>query len=190
MKKPQAKTAEVSDTSKISADPKFKTKVINHLNLYKENFKFSSGHFLIFDDKHAEKLHGHNYRVDVRLGIPTHDHFSDTGFFVDFNVFKKFIKACVDEWDEHVLLPGNQPEMIMATEGPNLHVRFRERYYMFPANEVIILPVTNTSVEELSRLLAEKLINEFHSMGISEVEVTVEETAGQSASTKLITEAL
>jgi len=154
------------------------------LHLAKENFKFSSAHFLIFDEKSAEKLHGHNYQVRVDLDIPEEEKLLDEkGFFVDFNVFKKAIKAHLDHWDEHILLPAKHPEMKIRTEGTGMHVHFRERYYVFPANEVVLLPITNTSVEQLSRILAAEFLSLFAPYHVRSLRVYVEETRGQGATT-------
>lgn len=153
------------------------------LHLAKQNFKFSAAHFLIFDAERAEKLHGHNYQVTVDLEVPPEADLATSGFFVDFNVFKSEIKAAVDEWDEHILLPSKQADMKFTQSGPSLEVRFRDRYYVFPANEVILLPVTNTSVEQLSRLLAERFYAAFRTHGVHRVRVSVEETRGQGSST-------
>ncbi|MNL75101.1 hypothetical protein D3C87_2008500 [compost metagenome] len=65
----------------------------------------------------------------------------------------------------------------------SLEVTFRDRFYVFPLNEVRLLPVSNTSVENLSRLLAEEFIAEFKKYGVESVSVSVEETLGQGAST-------
>lgn len=113
------------------------------LNLHKQNFKFSAAHFLIFDKQSAERLHGHNYQVKVNITVPQDQSLSKEGYFVDFNVFKKAIKAKLDEWDEMVLLPGKHEDMKFAESGPSLEVRFRERFYAFPKNEVLRLPVTD-----------------------------------------------
>lgn len=156
------------------------------LHLFKQNFKFSAARFLIFDAKSAEKLHGHNYQVRVDIGCPAEIANAASGYFVDFNVFKTYIKTRLDAWDEHILLPARQPEMSFETKGASLEVRFRDRFYVFPENEVIRLPVTNTSVEQLSRLLAEDFAQEFKKVGVTSVTVTVEETAGQGASTKVL----
>lgn len=153
------------------------------LHLAKQNFKFSAAHFLIFDEVSAERLHGHNYQVRVDLGVPPEAASAEKGFFVDFNVFKKSIKASLDLWDEVVLLPARHPEMKFAETGASLEVRFRDRFYVFPKNEVVLLPVSNTSVEQLSKLLAEKFFAEFRSQGVTRVRVLVEETRGQGAST-------
>ncbi|WP_413287527.1 6-pyruvoyl trahydropterin synthase family protein [Bdellovibrio sp. HCB337] len=155
------------------------------LQLAKQNFKFSSAHFLIFDEKHAERLHGHNYQVRVEIGIPDQASLQQSGFFVDFNVFKKYIKSALDRWDEMVILPEQHQDMKFQTKGNTLEVTFRDRFYAFPVKEVVLLPVTNTSVEQLSRLLAEDFMKEFKSHKVSFVSVYVEETAGQGATTKV-----
>lgn len=154
------------------------------LHLAKQNFKFSAAHFLIFDSQKAERLHGHNYQVVVDIGVPAESEIlKSSGFFIDFNVFKKFIKVRLDQWDEVVLLPELHGDMKFKKNGPSLEVNFRERFYVFPVNEVVLLQVNNTSVEQLSRLLAEDFMNEFKKYQIRSVQVTVEETRGQGAST-------
>lgn len=153
------------------------------LHLAKQNFKFSAAHFLIFDAQRAERLHGHNYQVKVDIQVPVGSpEMKDKGFFIDFGLFKSYIKDRLDAWDEHVLLPEKQAEMKFTTKGPSLEVRFRDRFYAFPVEEVILLPVTNTSVENLSRLLAEDFLREFRRWGVRRLRVSVEETRGQSAS--------
>ncbi|HEY8272281.1 MAG TPA: 6-carboxytetrahydropterin synthase [Pseudobdellovibrionaceae bacterium] len=155
------------------------------LQLAKQNFKFSSAHFLIFDENSAERLHGHNYQVRVEIGIPDPAAIKGTGFFVDFNIFKKYIKSALDRWDERVLLPKDHPEMKIQVKGAVLEVNFRDRFYAFPKNEVVLLPITNTSVEQLSRLLAEDFLKEFSSHSVSFISVYVEETPGQGATTNV-----
>jgi 6-pyruvoyltetrahydropterin/6-carboxytetrahydropterin synthase len=153
------------------------------LHIYKQNLKFSSAHFLIFDEKNAEKLHGHNYQVSVAIAVPKSAGQGKSGYFINFKVFKEYIKSACDRWDEHVLLPADNPEMKIQKKGKSLEVNFRDRFYVFPANEVCQLPVTNTSVEQLSKLLAEDFLKEFGRYGVSRLTVKVEETKGQGAST-------
>lgn len=152
------------------------------LHLKKENFKFSCAHFLIFDELRAEKLHGHNYRVQVEVGLPDSASFKQKGYFLDFSDFKKFIKAQCDILDEHVILPRLHPEIKTSLEGNSLKLEFRERKYMFPKEEVHLLPLTNTSVEQLSQYLCEIIFKEYASTSIRYIEVFVEETSGQGAS--------
>lgn len=155
------------------------------LHLAKQNFKFSAAHFLIFDDKNAERLHGHNYIVKVDVVAPENEAQHAEGYFVDFNVLKKYIKMQLDLWDERVLLPREHKDMKFKENDKSLEVTFRDRFYVFPKNEVILLPINNTSVEKLSFLLATNFIAEFQQYGIRSVSVYVEESLGQGASTTL-----
>lgn len=154
------------------------------LHLAKQNFKFSSAHFLIFDENSAEMLHGHNYqvKVDIFATVSTHD--EAKGYFVDFNVLKKIIKDQCDLWDEHVLLPEKHPDMKyqISQSGKNYDINFRDRFYSFPIIETIWLPITNTSVENLSLLFAKSIFKKMKDLGVDKVRVSVEETRGQSAS--------
>lgn len=154
------------------------------LHLSKENLKFSAAHFLIFDANHAERLHGHNYRVQVDFKIPYSSEESETaskGYGVDFGVLKKIVKGKVDQWDEYVLLPSLNKEMLIQANSDSLKVQFRNRRYEFPANEVQLLPVINISVELLSELLCQNIWKEVCVLGVEGLQVSVEETVGQSA---------
>lgn len=161
------------------------------LKIQKQALKFSSGHFLILSDVEAERLHGHNYQVRLRFEFQPESLNRKTGFSVDFSVLKRVAKELCDLWDEHVLLPGNNPEMRIETapgRASHLEVLFRDRMYVFPESEVCILPLVNTSVEALSQLFHQNLGQRLKGLlpealwaGLF-VEVEVEETAGQSGS--------
>lgn len=154
------------------------------LRLFKENFKFSAAHFLIFDATRAERLHGHNYQVSIELKVPEQKAvWAAPGYYIDFHDLKRFIRARLNQWDEYVLLPALQPEMKFLEKDTTLEVQFRDRFYAFPRNEVILLPVQNTSVEELSRLISEDIFKAFQAKGLLGVRVCVEETPGQGAAT-------
>jgi 6-pyruvoyltetrahydropterin/6-carboxytetrahydropterin synthase len=154
------------------------------LHLAKQNFKFSSAHFLIFDELNAERLHGHNYQVKVDLQCTDVD---DKGYAIDFHQLKKVIKDQCDLWDERVLLPEKHPDMKhqISQDGKNYNVNFRDRFYSFPIVETIWLPVTNTSVENLSLLMAKGLFKKLKDLGVKKLRVSVEETRGQSASSSV-----
>lgn len=157
---------------------------VKYLKLSKENMKFSSAHFLIFDDHRAERLHGHNYRVEMGFKM-TWDPVPESGYGVDFGVLKKLIKTQLDLWDEHVLLPAKHKDIKTRVEGDSLEVLFRERRYVFPKDEVVLLPIVNSSVELLSDLLCQQLWPHLQPLGVIGFEVQVEETLGQSATSSI-----
>lgn len=161
------------------------------LHLAKQNFKFSSAHFLIFNETEAEMLHGHNYQVKVDIVCPENKRHQQLGYFIDFNVFKKIIKAKLDLWDEQILLPALHPDMKykVSLDGKNYEIHFRDRYYSFPKQEVVWLEINNTSVEQLSLLLAQEFHKDFSIYHVEKVRVLVEETRGQSASSFYKTQA-
>jgi 6-pyruvoyltetrahydropterin/6-carboxytetrahydropterin synthase len=151
------------------------------LNLEKENFKFSAAHFLIFDKNSAERLHGHNYRVRVQILLPEEKYFASEGFHLNFRIIKEFLNNLLSSWDEMVLLPKLNSNIEVVVDEKTLHFYFKDRYYAFPKNEVLLLPINNTSVEQMAGLLAKSLWERFEREQVQGVKVSVEETLGQSA---------
>jgi 6-pyruvoyltetrahydropterin/6-carboxytetrahydropterin synthase len=152
------------------------------IQISKEYLKFSAAHFLIFPDGSAERLHGHNYRVYVEIDAAL----SSFGLVMDFKMVKPVIKELVDELDEHWLLPGQHPTLTThIREGDGIcEVRYQKRYYAAPTEDVIILPMNNTSSENLAgwvgRELRRRLSVRFADVSIRRLRVAVEETVGQS----------
>jgi len=145
----------------------------------KDYLKFSAAHFLIFPDGSAERLHGHNYKVYVDLHTDLDAH----GLVVNFKEIKPLIRELCDELDEHVLLPGQHPVLRATRVGPHYDVRYLERQYLIPADEVIVLPIGNSSAEYLAawfgRAVRDRMRQQWPSLRVRELSVGVEETPGQ-----------
>ena len=146
----------------------------------KEYLKFSAAHFLIFPDGSAERLHGHNYRVYVEVEAEL----SRYGLIIDFQHIKPLIRELVDELDEHWILPGEHPDLkVNERDDGVIEVRYFERYYASPKEDVLVLPVNNTSAENLSAYLGRRLLdglrNRFESVRVYRLRLAVEETSGQ-----------
>jgi len=151
----------------------------------KEYLKFSAAHFLVFADGTAERLHGHNYRVYVEVDASLDAH----GLVLDFIEVKPVVRELCDWLDEHWLLPGLHPELVVRDLppepglAPHVEVRYRERLYRAPKEDVIVLPVNNTSAENfatwIGRELTRRLTERFPAVEIRGLEVKVEETPGQ-----------
>ncbi|HVQ24871.1 MAG TPA: 6-carboxytetrahydropterin synthase [Planctomycetota bacterium] len=150
------------------------------IDIQKEYFKFSAAHFLIFPDGTAERLHGHNYRVFVSLDAALSRH----GLVLDFKRVKPVIRALLDELDEHWLVPGEHPALKVARRGDGTtEVRFGERYYAAPDEDVLVLPLNNISAENLASFVGRELLarlrKRFDEVRILRLSCGVEETAGQ-----------
>ncbi len=149
------------------------------ISIEKDYLKFSAAHFLIFPDGTAERLHGHNYKVfvEVQTGLDAH------GLVVNFKAIKPMVRRLCDELDEHLLIPGQHPVLRAVVVGTQMEIRYRERCYTLPADEVIVLPIGNTSAENLAtwfaRQLRERMRAAWPHLQIQMLSVGVEETPGQ-----------
>lgn len=150
------------------------------IEIDKEYLKFSAAHFLIFPDGSAERLHGHNYRVYVAVEGALTVH----GLVLDFKRVKPVVREMVDALDEHWLIPGQHP-VLRWSERPDgvVEVRYLERYYAAPKADVLILPINNTSAENLAGWLGHELLRrlkaKFPDADLRAARVAVEETPGQ-----------
>jgi 6-pyruvoyltetrahydropterin/6-carboxytetrahydropterin synthase len=147
----------------------------------KDHLVFCCGHFISYEGSLCERLHGHNYRAAVEVEGPLDP---ANYYLFDFVALKHRTKALTDELDHHMLLATENPH-IRVQEGPeSIEVRYKERRWLFPRGDCILLPIENTTAELLARYLARRLLDDLkrHHGFVPEVlRVEVEENAGQSA---------
>lgn len=152
--------------------------------LEKENFKFSCSHFTILGPGRAERLHGHNYYVRVEAEVESLD--PELGMAFDFNLLKSLVRGTLARLDEFVLLPERSPYLKIERQSQAVKATLGAKNYVFPAEDVLLLPVVNITSEELARTIAEEIIARLPQAlgsfegGISRLAVAVEETRGQS----------
>jgi len=64
-----------------------------------------------------------------------------------------------------------------------MEIRYRERRYLIPAEEVIVLPIGNTSAENLAawfgRTLRERMAVKWATLRVRQLSIGIEETPGQ-----------
>jgi 6-pyruvoyltetrahydropterin/6-carboxytetrahydropterin synthase len=150
------------------------------IHLEKEYHKFSAAHFLIFGDGTAERLHGHNYRVAVDLDTPRTNH----GMVIDFKRIKPLVTEILAPLDERVVIPGLHPDLTCrAIADDETEIRYGKRRYIVPTEEVCVLPILNSSSENLAEWIATSLLDAvriaFPSVQLTRLAVCVEETPGQ-----------
>lgn len=146
----------------------------------KDYLKFSAAHFLIFPDGTAERLHGHNYKVFLELQTELDPH----GLVVNFKEIKPLVRKLCDELDEHMLIPGKHPVLTAERQADgNTEIRYKRRRYSIPSEEVIVLPIGNTSAENLAtwfgRTLGERMAQLWPHLVVKRLSIGVEETPGQ-----------
>jgi 6-pyruvoyltetrahydropterin/6-carboxytetrahydropterin synthase len=93
-------------------------------------------------------------------------------------------KAITDELDHRMMLPTRNAQ-IAVEEGPrSVHVRYRDREWLFPRDDCVLLPIENTTAELLARYIAHRLAEDLRRQYryVPQVlRVEVEESFGQSA---------
>lgn len=152
------------------------------VSVTKDYLVFSSAHFITFAGHRCEGLHGHNYRVRVTVEGALNE---EAWFVFDFVELKKLMKQLCDEIDHLVLLPLESTRISVVTEGEIVKVGVDGKpRYVFPLKDCALLPIPNTTVEMLARLLTDRLRKELAARGaagLTAIEMEVEENFGQTA---------
>lgn len=146
-----------------------------------EALYFSAAHFITYGGSECERLHGHNYRVQVALGGAL----NRNAYVYDFVRLREIVAGLLSELDHRVLLPEENPAFEVRRGRDEVEVTVRGREYRFPSSDVVHLPVRNTTAEQLASHLADRIVATIDQRdgleGLSDLEVEVEESPGQSA---------
>jgi 6-pyruvoyl-tetrahydropterin synthase len=136
------------------------------IQVAKENLKFSAAHFIAYPG-FREPLHGHNYQ----MGVKVEGRLGAMGYVLDFGVVKKLLKEIADRLDEQ--------------RGKQVRVLYEVDEFVFPAQDVALLPIMHSSAEELARFVWNELCGALRDRGVINemlaLEVWVAEGPGQSA---------
>ena len=81
-----------------------------------------------------------------------------------------------------MLLARDCRHQTIRYEGEQIVVEFAGKESFFRADETLVLPVVNITVEELSHYLLELLVSRFQDESVIEVELSVSSGSGQEAS--------
>jgi 6-pyruvoyltetrahydropterin/6-carboxytetrahydropterin synthase len=139
---------------------------------------FAAGHFATFGGD-LEPLHGHNYRVVVELTGPL----TADSWVIDFRRVKAMVRAVCEAVDHKFLLQANSSEVHSRLDGGSRVVEYGSRRYVMPEEDVVALPIDNTTAERLAEWFAQQLVEDLRADPDSTVEairVGIEEAPGQS----------
>jgi 6-pyruvoyltetrahydropterin/6-carboxytetrahydropterin synthase len=149
------------------------------VNVSKDYLVFPAAHFITYRGL-CEPLHGHNYRASVTV----EGELDDNHYVLDFVLLKKMMRDLIDELDHRMLLARDNTHMEITEEPGSVTVQYEERRYVFPREDVVILPIPNTTAEMIGRYLTgklrERLAAEGHD-GVTAIIMEVEESFGQAA---------
>ena len=145
----------------------------------KDYFNFASAHFLVFSNGQREPLHGHNYQVSVVM----EGELDSAGVVLDFISFKPLVKRICDGLDHRTLIQTASPVIALRQRPYEIEIRYKQQKIILPRQDVILLPLVNTSTELLAEYVAgeirRKVRRNFPRSKILYLEVGVEEARGQ-----------
>jgi 6-pyruvoyltetrahydropterin/6-carboxytetrahydropterin synthase len=158
----------------------------HRLSIAREQYKFSCAHMTVFPDGTKERLHGHNYQLGVAIEV------ADVSFaaMIPFAPIKAALTELCAAWKERVLVAEANPHLVVdRRDAREVELRLCGDRYVFPAGDVLFLPIDNISVEALAAhaaaLLAARLDPVLARPDVRAIEVTCEESPGQGATCRL-----
>lgn len=146
--------------------------------LQKEQLVFSAAHFITFAGDICERLHGHNYGVKAEVVGPL----DENQYVVDFIAFRDTLAEIVLRLDHHVILPTSHPLIKVEPNEREVVTTFREKRWIFPREDCVLLPVINTTAECIAWWIAAELrvaMKPKVGQGLKSLEVGVDENHGQ-----------
>lgn len=152
---------------------------VAQLKIHKEEFSFSAGHFTIFSATEREKLHGHNYALSVSF----QHRIEHNGFSFDYRHYKKKLRRLCKKLDGHMLLPAESPYLKLSLEDEYQVATFNNQRMLFLKDDVVVLPLTNITIEELAYWFLQQLVidqTELNKHGIFKIIIDVYNGPGQS----------
>ena len=146
--------------------------------LQKEQLVFSAAHFITFAGDICECLHGHNYGVKAAVEGPL----DENEYVVDFIAFRDALDKIIKRLDHHMLLPETHPLIQVREENGEFVTTFRDKRWIFPAEDCILLPIANTTAERIAWWIAIQLRSALKPVvgdALTSLEISVDENHGQ-----------
>ncbi len=146
----------------------------------KDDFKFNAAHFMAYPG-FRERLHGHNYRVGVRIEGDV----GPDGYVIDFGDIKRATRSICKELNERTLVPMNSDVLtIEVADGQVTMVTEDGARFSIPESDCALLPIVHSSAEDLAAYVSGRLrdaLDVLDSRGVRAMEVSVAEAPNQEA---------
>lgn len=155
------------------------TAIVRKVRVEGGYLRFSSAHFITFGGK-CERLHGHNYGVLVEL----EGTLGEDKLVFDFTVLKKLTRQLCRRLNHRFLLPASNPHLQIAEQEDAWEIRFGTKRYLLPREDVVVLPIDNSTAERLAEYLCLELRQElaaYAPFNLQSILVGVEEAPTQIA---------
>jgi 6-pyruvoyl-tetrahydropterin synthase len=146
----------------------------------KDSFKFNAAHFMAYPG-FRERLHGHNYRVSVRV----EGRLNSDGYVVDFGDIKRAAHEICHAMNERTIVPVKSDCLDIERSAGEVRITCEDgSRFSFPETDCVLLPIAHSSAEELADYVCDRLLDALPGMperGVTAVEVSVAEAPAQEA---------
>jgi dihydroneopterin triphosphate aldolase (PTPS-III) / 6-pyruvoyltetrahydropterin synthase len=174
-----------------TVNPQFEVHVSN------DTFKFNAAHFVAYEN-YRERLHGHNYRVSVRLlgerspSSGSRAILGPDGYLMDFTNVKKVTKHVCQQLNEHFICPMYSNVLKITTKTVKsvsyiqLECSMDGTQFLFPEQDCVLLPIVHATAEELAIYIFCEIIHQMDASyllqrNVHTMEITIAEAIGQEA---------
>jgi 6-pyruvoyltetrahydropterin/6-carboxytetrahydropterin synthase len=149
-----------------------------HVRIDKAEHVFSAAHFITIGGQ-CERLHGHNYHVAAEFCGALDGNF----LVIDFLLVRAKLRAIVTSLDHYVLLPTRHPHLRVEDDGHDVVVTHGKSRWLFPRGDCQLLPVANTTAEQLAAHIGQRVLAELGAEAgkLTRVRIEVDECEGQIA---------
>src|SRR5262245_1212715 len=130
----------------------------------------------VFPDGTKERLHGHNYQLGVSVEVAS----VALAAMIPFAPIKAALSELCAAWKERVMIAERNPHLeLIKRDAREVELRLCGERYVFPAGDVLFLPIDNISVEALAAhaaaLLGDRLRGVLAGPNVLAFEVSCEE---------------
>ncbi|MEM2046651.1 MAG: 6-carboxytetrahydropterin synthase [Candidatus Jordarchaeales archaeon] len=123
------------------------------ITIERADLVFSAAHFLLSHEKCA-RLHGHNYKVRVEASSPL---LNLEQMVVDFFTIRSAVKSVCEPLDHRVLVPTKAQGLKLKEDEGEICIMLSDRRYVFPRNDVALLPIEATTAEKIAEYIHHQL---------------------------------
>jgi 6-pyruvoyltetrahydropterin/6-carboxytetrahydropterin synthase len=141
-------------------------KRLTTIEIEKQYLHFSAAHFTIFSATSRERLHGHNFRLAVRITGEV----DDNGLCFDYAIYKEILQKLCARYDEYTLIAKNSPHLRITEDAEFYNVTHNNITVPLLKTDTLLLPVRNITIEEMSQFLLEETLGD-HEL-IDELKIT------------------
>lgn len=154
--------------------------LLTTLQVGRGEFGFAAAHAGLHDGE-FEPLHGHTFQVTLRLsGEPDSD-----GMLIDFSKVKAALREAIAPLRRRTLMPGRAPQVRITPENDTLSIAISGKSYVLPAEDVVVLPLANTTTEAIAGYLLDQVLPHLQGERLTTAELEVSEAPDTSATARV-----